>query len=569
MIESEKLYVGDIFEKWYRIPEYQRPYVWGKDQIFELLNDITDALNRDSSSQYFLGSMVLQNKKTSTYTEYDVLDGQQRLTTLFLITAVIRDLTNNQQCKDVCKSSIFQEENVFSNTPERLRIIFDIRQDVKDFINQYVKDEGSTLKVTTQLLKNYFHEADVSVQNMMKNIILIREYFESNNNADQFLVFLRNKVLMIYVGAADLDDAFRLFTVMNNRGVKLRSSDILKAGNLAAIKDNEQRKKSAKTWEEAENYFGEDFDEFLSHLRSILVKKKATVSLLKEYEENIYSPKEYDRSNKITRTLPPLLEKGAETFNFVDRFQKNYSKLFDYDHYSLKNSFELHNLLLVMRGGFESDFWIAPLLKYFDKFEYQGLTEFVKALDNAFAFDWIIGFTPTQRIENVNSWIEKIEIKDNYINVISDLKNHIDLSDLGIELDKKIYGRRAAKYLMLKLDCILQGHTRKISFPETISIEHILPQTLSQGSQWLNDFSDEEFRKFAKDRLGNLVLLSRRKNAAQNNRDYTDKKKRYFEGNIELFSNSIRIFQKYPTWTPQDFQHNHAYVKRALLEYWQ
>ena len=76
-----------------------------------------------------------------------------------------------------------------------------------------------------------------------------------------------------HVGSEELDDAFRLFTVMNNRGIKLRSSDILKASNLALVSDDE-RVKAAKNWEEAENYFGEDFDEFLSHLRSILVKKR-------------------------------------------------------------------------------------------------------------------------------------------------------------------------------------------------------------------------------------------------------------------------------------------------------
>ena len=53
MIESEKLYVGEVFGKWFRIPEYQRPYVWGKDQIAELLQDLSDAMNRDENAQYF------------------------------------------------------------------------------------------------------------------------------------------------------------------------------------------------------------------------------------------------------------------------------------------------------------------------------------------------------------------------------------------------------------------------------------------------------------------------------------------------------------------------------------
>lgn len=569
MIESEKLYVGEVFGKWFRIPEYQRPYVWGKDQIAELLQDLNDAMNRDENAQYFLGSMVLQKKtseKNSThYIEYDVLDGQQRLTTLFLLVSVIRDLTENEDCLKTCKEIIFQKKNLFTNTPERLRVVFDIRQEVKDFIDLYVKEEKNTLKVTSSLIQSYGKDTDLSVINMSKNIVQIREYFQEHQNFDDFAIFLINKVLMIYVGSEELDDAFRLFTVMNNRGVKLRSSDILKASNLALISDNDERIKAAKNWEEAENYFGEDFDEFLSHLRSILVKKKATVSLLKEYEDNIYAPKEYDRSNKITKNLPPLLNKGIDTFNFIDKYRKHYIEIFDNNHYELSKSFELNNLLVMMKSGFESDFWIAPLLKYYNKFGNHKLISFVKSLDNAFAYDWLVGLTPTSRIENVNHWMEAIDLKTSE-EVITLLKGHIDQTELSFELDKKIYGRRAAKYLMLKLDCILHGHTTKLDFPSTISIEHILPQTPKADSQWLHDFTAEE-RDYAKDRLGNLVLLSRRKNSSQNNRDYADKKQKYFQGNIELFSNSIRIFQQYATWTVTDFSKNHAYVKTRLLEH--
>ncbi|RZG93027.1 DUF262 domain-containing protein [Acinetobacter pittii] len=569
MIESEKLYVGEVFGKWFRIPEYQRPYVWGKDQIAELLQDLNDAMNRDDNAQYFLGSMVLQKKiseKNSTnYVEYDVLDGQQRLTTLFLLISVIRDLTENEDCLKTCKEIIFQKKNLFTNTPERLRVVFDIRQEVKDFINSYVKEEKSTLKVTSSLIQSYGKDTDLSVINMSKNIVQIREYFQEHQNFDQFAIFLINKVLMIYVGSEELDDAFRLFTVMNNRGVKLRSSDILKASNLALIFDNDERVKAAKNWEEAENYFGEDFDEFLSHLRSILVKKKATISLLKEYEDNIYAPKEYDRSNKSTKNLPPLLNKGIDTFNFIDKYRKHYIEIFDNNHYELSKSFELNNLLVMMKSGFESDFWIAPLLKYYNKFGNHELINFVKSLDNAFAYDWLVGLTPTSRIENVNHWMEAIDSKTSE-EVITLLKGHIDQTELALELDKKIYGRRAAKYLMLKLDCILHGHTTKLDFPSTISIEHILPQTPKMDSQWQKDFSEED-HNYAKDRLGNLVLLSRRKNSSQNNRDYADKKQKYFQGNIELFSNSIRIFQQYPTWTVTDFSNNHVYVKTKLLEH--
>ena len=78
-IESDKLFVKDVFQKWYRIPEYQRPYVWGNEQVQELLEDVYGARQSNPDSQYFLGSMVLKKSAkqegTTKYEEYDLLDG--------------------------------------------------------------------------------------------------------------------------------------------------------------------------------------------------------------------------------------------------------------------------------------------------------------------------------------------------------------------------------------------------------------------------------------------------------------------------------------------------------------
>ncbi len=333
-IESDKLFVKDVFSKWFRIPEYQRPYVWEKDQVIELLDDVIQARALNPDSQYFLGSMVLRRnsreEETTRFEEYDLLDGQQRLTTLFLITAVLRDLSTNPTLKTTCQNIIFQERIIFIGIPERLRIVF-ARDQVKKFIDHFVKEDGGTAKKSELKTKISNYKEDVSIRNMSKAILNIREYFSqnsANNNLDledfaksqtqieNFFTYLLCNVLMIYVSADKLDDAFRLFTVMNSRGIKLRNSDILKADNLGKVTDDTKRTECAKEWEDTENYFAEDFDIFLSHLRTILVKQKAAVSLLKEFEDNIYNPSSYDRTSRTTTNLPPLLNKGEETFKF-------------------------------------------------------------------------------------------------------------------------------------------------------------------------------------------------------------------------------------------------------------
>jgi len=567
-IESDKLLVKEVFTKWFRIPEYQRPYVWDKDQVLELLDDVMQARNSNPESQYFLGSMVLQKKDkqdgTTNYIEYDLLDGQQRLTTLFLITAVVRDLTpsTNSSRLKTCYETIYQMANPDDNIPERLRVVFDIREQVKDFINEFVKTEGATNKEEDLKLKVNDNEEDISIRNMSKAILNIREFFKTNS-IDDFFPYLRSNVLMIYVCAEDLEDAFRLFTIMNSRGVKLRNSDILKAENLGKVKDNTKRLELAKKWEETESYFAEDFDAFLSHLRTILVKQKAAVSLLKEFEDNIYNPKSFDRNTKTYTNLPPLLQKGEDTFKFVDKYKKHYEQLFDNDNYALTGSFELLNFLHLMQKGFEADFWIAPLLRYYDKYKNSKLIEFVKALDNKFANDWLLGYSPTQRIENVNSIIQKIDDAKNEDEVLNDSILTLDKNELLTTLQGNIYGRRAARYILLKLDLLYHGHTSKMEMPDTISIEHILPQNPNDGSQWKQDFTDIQREEWT-NRIGNLVLISRRKNSSQGNKEYADKKNKYFKSNIELFSNSVRIYNQFATWTFADLQKNQNEVSAKI-----
>jgi uncharacterized protein with ParB-like and HNH nuclease domain len=234
-IESGKLVVKHVFEKWYRIPEYQRPYVWGADQVIELLDDVYRARQSNPESQYFLGSLVLKKSDkqdgATKYEEYDLLDGQQRLTTLFLITAVVRDLTLTlksneahieERIKNIevriktCRETIYQMANPDDNIPERSRIVFDIRDKVRDFVDTYIKSDAGTQKVEELKQLSQKSDEDISIRNMANAILTIQGFFQNDySRVDKFFPFLRSKVLMIYVAAEELEDAFHLFTVMN------------------------------------------------------------------------------------------------------------------------------------------------------------------------------------------------------------------------------------------------------------------------------------------------------------------------------------------------------------------
>lgn len=568
-IKCEKKVIREIFNMWYCIPDYQRAYVWDTDQVRDLLDDTISAYRENKEAQYFLGSMVLKiNEKSEnnvSYTEYELLDGQQRITTVFLILACMRDmLTDYPQYQNSLAGFVYQAEDAILQQPERMRIIFNIRSDVRDFVNEHIKPLHGTCDDALLKEKMQAKDVNISIRNMANAMLVAHEFLEENkSDIIGYLSYFLNKVLMIYVATEELQDAFQLFTVLNNRGVKLSSSDILKAENLKELSAAD-RTSWATRWEEMETYFGEDFDKFLSHIRTILVKKKQTTTLLKEFDEFVYSNQEYDRTQKKYVPRTPILRRGRDTFELLYSYYHTYQEVFDTDHSVVTGDYEITNYLKLMETGFGADYWIAPVLDYYRKYRRRGFVAFLKALDRKLSADWITAATPTVRMENVNAILREIEASQDSAALLQSKTFTINKSDFERVINGDIYGRSFAKYLLLKLDLIYRGSSTPMIPQAIASIEHILPRNPSADSQWVKDFLRAEREEWT-NKLGNLVLISRRKNTSQGNRDYVEKKEKYFEKNIEMFPNSIRIYQNYPEWKLSDLKKNHSDVVTELL----
>jgi uncharacterized protein with ParB-like and HNH nuclease domain len=569
-IKTGKIYIKDVFERWYTIPEYQRPYVWTKDEVNDLLDDISFAAENTPNNDYFLGSFVYQHKPSSAvqqFAENDLLDGQQRVTTLFLLFAVIRDIETNKKRKENCQKYIFQEEDKDTNTPERIRLLYKIRPEVEKFINDYIKPENSVIDKWDDL-KGFAERADdTSIKNMSRAIITMKEYFEEKKNSDKFFPYLLQYVILIYVYSEQLDDAFRLFTILNDRGVKLRNSDILKAQNLQHLSSDAEKIKYGKKWEELESVMGEDFDRFLSFIRTIIVKEKARLSLLNEFEDNIYNPKEKDKKTGLIK--PQLLKKGKDTFELLENYYSHYDQLFENDNHNFTNGFEFNNLLVCMKSTLPSTDWIPPLLSYYNKFKSKEIYTFLVKLDNKFSGDWVAQKSPTERIESMNSILKSIETSKTPTDLFATDLFDFNSIDFLKNLEGNIYGRQFAKGILLKLDFIFNDNkTAKWSAFGQITIEHILPQNPEDSSQWKKDFGDSE-RLDLTNKIGNLILLGRGKNASQGRLDFDQKHKKYFAGNINIFPNSLRVFNKYNTqWTKAELLENQDFVLREIKKHY-
>ena len=555
-VEEKKIIV--LFRDfWFNIPSYQRPYVWGEDNINELLDDILYAFENDSQDTYFMGALVLQNKEND---EYDILDGQQRLTTLALLLATIRDNIKVEKTKKVLQDHLFQEDDETADIPSRNRFTFNIRNEVQRFFEEYIIKENGTFNIEKALEDEQFKN-NISIKNMVAVVQVIRKRLEeifgeqlsleniSGTSLLEFIKFIRNKLIFAYICSDTREQAFRLFTILNNRGIPLTTADILKSLNLDKVQDEIKRNEYAKKWEELEEQYGDKFDRFLNFIRTIKLKEKARKNLLEEFEEKVYGK---------------VMNYGKESIDYILKTSENYDKLIN-----LTADFnnEYKNLINIMKVGFNSEDWIPPLLYYYEKFNTQGLVEFLKLLDNKFMGDWINKETPTKRLENMNKILKAIEIGENYNDILNN-KNlfNFDINNFKNIINGNIFGERYCKYLLLKIEYLsLDSEVAYIGNYKNISIEHVLPQNPKEDSEWRAKFSNEDREEWT-NKLGNLILLTKRKNSKLSNLEFKDKKKKYIADKMLLFPSVFEVYSNGEDWNIDILKTRQKRIVNLLIE---
>ena len=250
---------GYLFE----IPDYQRPFVWETKNFEQLFDDIKQAVfdnkekyrNIDDYEPYFIGSMVMQTKDKG---KYDVIDGQQRLISLAILVAVMRDFLKNSGKNDLAnklQGMIYQKKDEDLGTKESVRI--KLRDRETDFFQEYILNEQGTYKAVEKFLSktNKSRQDRKKLlepqQKITQAIDLFRARFNENNHLDiTFLIdyarYTIRNLIVVFVKTDDLMSAFRLFNTLNARGVELTASDMLRSLNLKNLEKKEERKKYAE-----------------------------------------------------------------------------------------------------------------------------------------------------------------------------------------------------------------------------------------------------------------------------------------------------------------------------------
>ena len=267
----------------YHIPKYQRPYSWTEDEAAILFDDLYDFYELDNDDNYFLGSIVLIKSDNKPYSE--VIDGQQRLTTLSIFLAVMADTFSTEQYKELCKAYLQEKGNQLEMTNAQPRIF--LREKDQSFFNKYIQelDLRGLNQLDDEILDS---EAKVHIQkNCQVFQVRFSEKFTNEDDLIKFCQFVLNRCFLVVVSSPNQSSAFRVFSVLNSRGLDLLPSDIIKSKTIGSLDDSIQDKYT-EIWEEQERLVGRDgFNEVFAHTRTIFLKEKQKKNLLEEFSVNI------------------------------------------------------------------------------------------------------------------------------------------------------------------------------------------------------------------------------------------------------------------------------------------
>ena len=513
----------------YAIPSFQRPFAWGVNEAHQLLDDISRASGIDGDEQaepdYFLGMVLLlcsstaglpgavasEQQGTAPAEPYQIIDGQQRLLTLTILFAVLRDLAGAAS-PDIARlagmvSIAAQSSEAVDPTSTqtlampRYRVGLNGRE--RSFFQRNVQRPGACIDSS---------EREEPPSEAAGSIIEVRDAFVAALSALEPLArahlagYLIRHCHVVVMLSHDVDRAHRLFTVVNERGKPLQRKDILKAGVLAEVPAEDSL--PLKQWEEAEQLLGPSFEDFFSHLKAAHGRN----------------------DTRIVAGMRSLIRDVGGSARFVSDVLLPYAHI----HAGITAAagavdlagvpYARHLVYLNRLNGSE---WKPAVMLTLHK--YSGTPDIalqlIAAIDRFAHLLRVMCQGSGRRTSRFQGIIRAI---NDGVAVSADAEAFRFSRD---ELRSAVFNLRdlhdrspqISKLLLLRINDAIEGRIRLVD-PADFSVEHVLPQRPQASSDWREAIRDPELRERATESLGNLTLVSQRLNQRARNSEFEVKR---------------------------------------------
>lgn len=546
------------------IPNYQRSYEWGSDQVGDFLEDLYSEAGRgvDPDSRYFFGPIITTNESSTGIKQ--IIDGQQRLTTTTIFLAVIRDILGTikenddaDAIKHVIINELVGDGTKYHNY--KIQQTGVIEEYFRESIQEYRASETvepKKLKAGKQAkglgkVNNVFRAYNQILESMNKYISAEEtdagKVFKIQTLFDVFT----NQFFIVEISSPNRTDAFQIFQTINARGLDLSAADLIKSDFFG--NSGEYTEDVARMWEEVVSNLGDlDLTDFIRYSWnskfSFSTKRVLYKSVSKEMEKA-------EKSKEAIRDFMKILVKLSSPYAEMNGDQSATFLSDSKDGEKLKYLFEE---LSVFNFKTYAPTYLAMVNKGFSENEILTIMLEVSSLlirnkIKSSGTNWLEKFLSEQAVEINDSdechelLIEKIieNIKSKRISEsITDdwTKRYLESYDFSRDLN-------LVRFILRTIENGYDGEKGLVPIDnKKIHIEHIMPQNPEEFDSW--EVTQEIHEEYLWN-LGNLTLWMGTKNSGAGNSAFQKKKSIYKDSDLQI----TREISKNNSWTPEEIRH--------------
>jgi uncharacterized protein with ParB-like and HNH nuclease domain len=528
------------------VPLYQRSYAWEESHVNDLYDDLLTSI-RNAEDEYFIGSIVI----SAGNEREEVVDGQQRLATISIFLAAIRDYFQTQD--DQARVDHIQSQYLSSTDRRSLEEVPNLRLNNNDnnyFYNSIILNPAEDMEATKAS-----HDRLLSAYKLAKK--KISAYISTSNNPTDSLLdlceFIDEHLKVILVKVPNHANAFTIFETLNDRGLELAISDLLK-NFLLGQADNrliEVQENWAKMYSLLENTENEDL----------------VVTFLRQYWSSIHGlTRERDLYKRIKAKITSKqraidfssnLEEAARVYvALIDTSNSFWS---DYSN-SAKNHMATLNLFRMTQ--------MRPLLlSIISKFNSREVEKSLKFLVSVSVRFLIYGGLGGGALEQQFSERAK-EVSSGEISNMSQLKEKLSRIPTDTQFKEAfetttVSKQYLARYYLMTLEKAKNGEENPELIPNAdtsaVNLEHVLPKTPDET--W--NIDQDTHRAYVK-RLGNLAIMSAKLNSEVGNSSFESKKDLYKKSNFAL----TKSIADYDTWSPNAINERQRELADLAVKTW-
>lgn len=572
----------DLRDVVFEVPLYQREYSWELEQISDLFYDIQ---NSDPDEGHFLGSLLLYEVGAVR----QIIDGQQRLTTVFLfLHSILKALNAIDDKSDMVKDGISTIQPIIYQKKKRVsdqstsiepRLTTGNR-DKKLFKailqGQELKGKKDGRRKSHKLLINAVEEfIDPKIKGILQSDgVTALSFFLDQITACQYIVMTAQKA----------EDQKLLFKTLNSRGAKLSESDLIKNEVCNSVTGNDKEKKiqeAVTLWDEMREILDKDnanVDLFLFHFINSLpnAQKIRHEIILKVSGKDV----EQDRIIEKPNNYPPIPEKFVfaayesilkgigDPIIFLDEL-KFAASLYVIISNPTVNKFEKHDKSFIYLQG----------LKALNITKCYPLLLRGKQLLNQKNFEKLAKSIEALSLKHSLTKREPKDLEKFYFEQLNTLKSDEDIDDIigsikqnptmkDEETFKKHFLDAAPKSNISKMiiQRIIKHHQEAVDFSQkNIWFEHIMPQTPDGKWNLLTEGGNRDKYEVYVHSLGNLTYLMDVKNMGASNRDFEDKQKLYYNSSLITITKELL---KYTDWNFDTIEHRQIELYNLAKDIW-